>query len=188
MEKAEVLNAFFTSVFTSETHTFHESQGDNLEGGKFTLVEDDQVREYLSKLDIPKFMDPDGMYPQVLRDLVSVIAKLILVIFECSCLWREMLEDRRNENVTLVFMKGKKEYPGNNRLISLTSIPVKVVEQFVLETISRHMKDRKVIRSSQHEFIKGTSCLTSLITFNDEVPGLAFCLCFCRLVPFPFLV
>lgn len=35
------------------------------------LVEDDQVREYLSKLDIPKSMDPDGMYPRVLRELAG---------------------------------------------------------------------------------------------------------------------
>ena len=46
------------------------------------------------------------------------------------------------------------------------------MEQPVLGTISRHMKGKKVIGSSQHGFIKGKSCLTNLITFYDEMTGL----------------
>jgi len=42
-------------------------------------------------------------------------------------------------------------------------IPWKAMEQSVLETVSRHTKDKKVIRISQHGFTKGKSCLTNLI-------------------------
>ena len=76
----------------------------------------------------------------------------------------EVPEDWRKANVTPLFKKGKKEDPGNYRPVSLySSIPGKVMEQLILETISRHMKDRKVIRSSQHGFTKGKSGLTNLI-------------------------
>lgn len=33
------------------------------------------------------------------------------------------------------------------------------------------MKDRKVIGSSQHEFMMRKSCLTNLVAFFDEITG-----------------
>lgn len=37
-----------------------------------------------------------------------------------------------------------------------------------MESISKDMKDKKVIRSSQHRFTKGKSCLTNLIAFDRD--------------------
>ncbi|GAB0184651.1 mitochondrial enolase superfamily member 1 [Grus japonensis] len=46
------------------------------------------------------------------------------------------------------------------------------MEQLILETISRHMNNKKISRSSQHGFTKERSCLTTLITSYDEMIGL----------------
>ncbi|KFV88000.1 hypothetical protein N308_03641, partial [Struthio camelus australis] len=109
------------------------------------LVEEDQVRDLLSKPDTHRSMGPDGIHPRVLRELADVIARPLSIIFERS--WRsgEVPEDWKKANVTPVFKKGKKEEPGNYRPVSLTSIPGKVMEQLILEVITKHLEDKKVI-------------------------------------------
>ncbi|KAK4815920.1 hypothetical protein QYF61_010177 [Mycteria americana] len=130
-EKAEVLNAFFATVFTRKS-SFRASQvpeegrGERLDHGRRT---------------------PGGRGSEVSKD-------------------------ERKVNVTSVFKNSRKEDPGNYRLVSLTFMPGKVIEQLILKTISRHRKDMKVIRTSQHGFTKGKSCLTNLINFYDEMTAL----------------
>jgi len=81
-------------------------------------------------------------------------------------------EDWRKASVTPIFKKGKKEDPGNYRLVSLTSILGKMMEQLILEVIIKQVEEKKII-SSQHGFTKGKSCLTSLIAFYDGMTGWA---------------
>ena len=41
----------------------------------------------------------------------------------------------------------------------------------ILEVIIKQVQEKKVIRSSQHGFIKGKSCLSNLIAFYDDMTG-----------------
>ncbi|KFV73012.1 hypothetical protein N308_11270, partial [Struthio camelus australis] len=109
------------------------------------LVEEDQVRDHLGKPDTHKSMGPDGMHPRVLRELADVIARPLSILLERS--WRsgEVPEDWKKASLTPVFQKGKKEEPGNYRPVSLPSIPGKVMEQLLLEVITKHLEDKKVI-------------------------------------------
>jgi len=107
----------------------------------------------------------------VLRELGDVIAKPLSTIFERSWRTGEMPEDWRKANVTPVFKKHKKEDLGNYRPLSLTSIPGKMMEQLVLDVIIKQVEEKKVIRSIQHGFTKGKSCLTNLIAFYDGMTG-----------------
>uniref|UniRef100_A0A8C3CEB3 Reverse transcriptase domain-containing protein n=1 Tax=Cairina moschata TaxID=8855 RepID=A0A8C3CEB3_CAIMO len=85
--------------------------------------------------------------------------------------WRtgEVPEDWGIASVTLVFKKGKNEDPGNYRPVSLTSVLGKVLQQFVLDAISKQLEEKKDMRSSQHGFTKGKSCLTNLVAFYDGI-------------------
>ncbi|GAB0183367.1 mitochondrial enolase superfamily member 1 [Grus japonensis] len=69
----------------------------------------------------------------------------------------------------LIHKKGRKEDSGNYRPISLTLVPGKVIDQIILHDIMQHVQDNQVIRTSQHGFMKGRSCLTNLISFYDRV-------------------
>lgn len=81
-----------------------------------------------------------------------------------------MPDDQNKASVTLVFKKGKKEYPGNYMPVSFTSILGKVMEELILDTSSKHWKDKKVAMSSQLGFTVGKSCSVkphSLLCQND---------------------
>ncbi|PKU43174.1 rna-directed dna polymerase from mobile element jockey-like [Limosa lapponica baueri] len=102
-EKAELLTAFFASVFTAKAAP-HESQ--TLETREkvwreedFPSVGEDWVRDHLAKLDIHKSMGPDRMHPQVLRELADVIAGPLSIIFERSWKTGEVPEDWRKANI-----------------------------------------------------------------------------------------
>uniref|UniRef100_A0A8C3F1V3 Reverse transcriptase domain-containing protein n=1 Tax=Chrysemys picta bellii TaxID=8478 RepID=A0A8C3F1V3_CHRPI len=49
------------------------------------------------------------------------------------------------------------------------TVPGKIMEQVLKESILKYFEERKVIRNSQHGFTRGKSCLTNLIAFYDEM-------------------
>ncbi|CAM5075663.1 unnamed protein product [Natator depressus] len=170
--KANVLNTFFASVFMNKVSSQTTALGSTAwGGGDQPSVEKEVVRDYLEKLDVHKSMGPDALHPRVLRELADVIAEPLAIIFENS--WRsgEVPDDWKEANVVPIFKKGKKEDPGNYRPVSLTSVPGKIMEQVLKESILKHLEERKVIRNSQHGLTKGKSCLINLIAFYDEITG-----------------
>jgi len=79
-------------------------------------------------------------------------------------------ENGRKLNIAAILKKAGRRTQGT---YSLTSVPWKVMEQPFLETISMHMNDKKVIRSSLYGSTEGKSCLISLlIPFYNEMTGL----------------
>ncbi|CAM5129322.1 unnamed protein product [Eretmochelys imbricata] len=116
-------------------------------------------------------MGLDVLHPRVLKEWADVIAEPLAVIFQNSWQSGEVPDDWKKANVVPIFKKGKEEDPGNYRPVSLTSVPGKIMEQVLKESILKHLEERKVIRNSQHGFTKAKSCLTNLIAFYDEITG-----------------
>ena len=79
-EKVELLDATFASVFTAKACPQASQSLEVREKAwrkeNLPWVEEDQVRDHLSKLDTHKSMGPDGMHPQVLRELRAILHPL----------------------------------------------------------------------------------------------------------------
>ncbi|KAK4831679.1 hypothetical protein QYF61_018676 [Mycteria americana] len=176
-EKAEVLNAFFASVFNSRANCSLGTQPLELEDrdgdqNGAHIIQGEMVSDLLRHLDIHKAMRPDEIHPRVLKELADVLTKPLSIIYQQSWLTGEVPVDWRLVNVMPIFKKGWKEDPGNYRPVSLTSVPGKLMEQCILIAITWHVEDNQGIKPSQHGFRKGRSCLTNLISFYDKVTRL----------------
>ena len=74
---------------------------------------------------------------------------------------REVTAHCKLANVIPIYKKGMREDTGNYRPVSLTLVRGKVVEKIVLGDIERHVKNKAIIWHSQHEVMKGKSCLSN---------------------------
>ena len=79
-EKTEVLNAFFASVFNSQTGYSQDSQTpvvEDREGeqNKILVIQEEAVSDLLWQLGTYMSTGPDGIQPRVLRELAEELAK-----------------------------------------------------------------------------------------------------------------
>lgn len=165
--KAKALYAFFASVITSMTD-FQESQATETsekDWSKDSLpsVKKDQVRACLNKLKLVygSWWDPHLSAEGVEQCCESTLNNLRKVTETSRSSWG-LIES----NVVPIFKKVKEEDLGNYRLVSHTSIPGMLMEQTILETISKHIKEKNLTGSSHYGFMKGKLYFTSFLWWD----------------------
>ena len=168
-EKTEVLNKFFSSVFTEEDKSnvpdFMTNQTDFI--SSINVSRDDIINK-LKSLKPDKSPGPDCIHPRVLRELSEELADPLKLIFD-KTLGIGKLPDRwKLAEVRPIFKKGDKTEPGNYRPVSLTSIVCKVFESFIRDSLCEHLAINKLLSDEQYGFCRGRSCTTQLLnTLND---------------------
>ena len=143
-DKAEVLNAFFASVFINKTCCSLGTQppvlaGRDGEQNKPFMIHDKIVLDLLQKLDAYKSTGLDGLHPRVLRESADVVAKPPSIILWQSWLTGDVPVDWKLANVMPIFKNSRKDDPGSYRPISLTSVPRKVMEWIISGATMDHL-------------------------------------------------
>ena len=122
---ANVLNSFFTSVFTKEDES-SIPEAENLVGENVSLQYVDfstkKIKEKLKNVRSFSAPGPDMLYSNVLKELAEELSFPLWALFN-QCMHEGYVpEDWRRANVTPIYKKGPKTDPCNYRPVSLTSI------------------------------------------------------------------
>jgi hypothetical protein len=168
-EKAELLNAFFASVYTDED-TSHIPTPDKMHHGDNLTeinIEVDDVKKQIKKLKTSKSPGPDGLHPRALKESCEEIAEALAIIFKKSMEEGVVPDHWKIAEVTAIFKKGSAAEVGNYRPVSLTSVVCKMMESIIRDQTMSFMKENDIICEEQHGFRPGRSCVTQLLEIMD---------------------
>ena len=159
-ENCRVLGDFFSSVFTKEHEgndlpQFESRCEDSLNN---VNISEEIVFKNLKCIKVDKSQGPDGLNLRLLKECSSSIVKPLFIIFKKSLETATLPED---------FKQGNRNNPENYRPVSVTSIPCKILESLIRDSMVKHLKTNRLIAKEQHGFVKGRSCLTNLLETCD---------------------
>jgi hypothetical protein len=166
-----VIVGYYASVFTREDLQNVPDPEMEVIGEPMALLKFTQqmIRSKINKLRKEAAPGPDGITPGLLQNLREAVLLPLEIIYNMSTEKGESPEEWRTANVTPIFKKGTKGDPGNYRLVSLTSVPCKIIESIIKDHVMSHLLTNNLIEDSQHGFMPGRSCSTNLVEFMDFV-------------------
>ena len=153
LDKANICNRQFESVFTREPDTEIPSKGTSpfTSMGEIT-VDPKGVLKLLNNLNIHKASGPDGLSARVLKECSSEISPMLALIYNESLAQGTVPDDWRQANVAPVFKKGEKYNAANYRPVSLTCICCKTLEHIIVSNINKHLAFESILAGCQHGF------------------------------------
>ena len=168
-QMAEVLNEYFSSVFTTEDISslpvpFTKFEGNKSEHLGQLFVTPEMIAK---KMKDNKSPGVDGIPPKLLKEIVEQISTPLAKLFNLS-LEEIVPSEWKEANITSLFKKGSRNKPENYRPVSLTSVVCKLLETLIRDHMVEFLVNHKLINTSQHGFLKARSCLTSLFGFFEE--------------------
>ena len=172
VEMANVLNGFFSTVFTTEdvqnSLPMPEPQAQGRTLPDF-IVTENEILTVMNSMNVNKTPGPDKISPRLLKEAKNELVKPLTIIFNKTLQAGKVPQEWKLANVTPIFKKGNKSLPANYRPISLTSVVCKLMETIIRDKIVKFLEENKIMKDSQHGFRNKRSCLTNLLDFFYEV-------------------
>ena len=156
---AEVLNEYFSSVFTKEDISsvpVTKFEGDKSEQLGQLFVTPEMIAKKIKKMKDNKSPGVDGIPPKLLNEIVEQIST-------------PLAKEWKEASITSLFKKGSRNKPENDRPVSLTSVVCKLLETLIRDHMVEFLVKHKLINTSEHRFLKARSCLTNLLSFLEEI-------------------
>ncbi len=122
----------------------------------------------LSKLNIAKSPGPDSIHPQLLKELATTIAKLLILTFNTALRSGTLPKSWKLAYISAIFKKCSRSLPNNYRPISLTCICCKMLEYLIRDYIISHLKENMLFSLHQYGFITGRSTTLQLHKVLDD--------------------
>ncbi len=167
---AEVLNRFFSSVFTrEELGNIPEAENLQTEEMENVYFTEEKIRRKIRNLRAASAAGPDEIGPNLLQELEKELSRGLMLIYRQSFNTSTVPKNWKDANVTPIFKKGAKWDPGNYRPVSLTSVCCKIIESIVRDSLMAHLERNALINPSQHGFMPGRSCTSNLLDFFEKV-------------------
>ena len=171
-QMAEVLNEYFSSVFTTEDISsllvpFTKFEGYTSEHLGQLFVTPEMIAKKIKKTKDNKSPGVDGIPPKLLKEIVEQIStqKFFNLSLEEGIIPSGWIE----ANITPLFKKVSRNKPTNHRPMSLTSVVCKLLETLIRDHVVEFLVKHKLINTYQHGFLKSRSCLTNLLCFFEEI-------------------
>lgn len=106
-------------------------------------VNSELVWNLLLHLDSYMLLGANGIHPRVFGEVADVIVRSLSTILQWSWESGEVPIDLKLAKVP-IFKKVEREYSGNYKSVSLTSVSGEIMEKIMLEVIEKHLKDNAI--------------------------------------------
>ena len=159
------VNRFGKSFVTS----FYARLGVVPNSYSFSLVTENQILRYLTKLSANKATGLDGIPSRFVKDGAPIIAQPLSHIINLSLIQGVVPDELKSARVIPIFKKNDKTSVGNYRPVSILSIVSKVFERVVYDQVESYFKSNKLFYKFQSGFRRGLSTDTCLIHLTDYI-------------------
>ena len=104
MEKAEVLNNFFSSVFTTEdTDNMPEFKSQTEVTLNEVTITVKMMKDKLQSLKTSKSQGPDGIHPRLLKELAEELSTPLKILFDKTMKEKKIPDDWKTAEVKPIF-------------------------------------------------------------------------------------
>ena len=166
LDRANLLNEYFQSVFTSDNgsapHFPSRILSDN-NGMSDVEITSDIVLSILKKLKTNSAAGPDGLPPIFFHHTAYTLSFPLSTLFRSLIDLRSIPSEWKQSIIKPKFKKGSPTDPSNYRPISLTCTCSKILESIISNQLTNYLLEHNLITRHQHGFLKRHSTSTNLI-------------------------